>query len=119
MFINDITIGTDVFSKTVVRPTSSTYSDNNQTLSNPRTLQISHEIAKSGRVSTAVIIDDTATVTLGSSLVADNVRALIKISYNPLGGRAELTAAVKAAIAQINAFMSVEANVTKLLNRES
>lgn len=119
MFTPDITIGTDVFSRTVTRPTSSVYSDNNQSLSNPRTLQISHETAKSARVSSAVILDDTQTVTIGNTTVPDNVRILVKVSYNPLGGRSNLSDVVKSAIAQINAFVADEANITKLLNKES
>ena len=119
MYPSDITIGSDVFSRTVTRPTSSTYSDNNQSLSNPRTLTISHESAKSGRVASAVIFDDTATVTVGNSIAADNLRVLLKVSYNPLGGRADLTDKVKAAIAQLVAFAEVGANITKLLNKES
>lgn len=119
MYPSDITIGSDTFSRTVTRPTSSAYSDNNQSLSNPRTLTISHETSKSGRVSSAVILDDTATVTVGNTNVADNIRILVKVSYNPLGGRADLTAKVKEAIAQLVAFAGVEGNVTKLLNKES
>lgn len=119
MFQSDITIGTNTFSKVVVRPMSSSYADNNQTLTNPRILQISHEVAKSGRVSTAVILDDTANVAVGTSLVASNVRVLTKISYNPLEGRADLDAAIKAAIVELNTFLSAEANVAKLLNKES
>lgn len=119
MFSSDITIGSDAFSRTVTRPTSSTYSDNNQSLSNPRALTISHETAKSSRVSSAVILDDTATVVLGNTTSADNVRVLLKVSYNPLGGRVNLTDVVKAAIAQIVAFAGVEGNITKLLNKES
>lgn len=119
MFPSDITIGTDSFSRIVTRPTSSSYSDNNQSLSNPRVLQISHETAKNARVSSAVILDDTQTVTIGNTSVADNIRVLLKVSYNPLGGRADLTEKVKAAIVQLTAFAAVEANITKLLNKES
>lgn len=119
MFTSDITIGSNTFSKTVTRPTSASYADNNQTLSNPRILQISHETAKSGRVSSAVILDDTANITVGSNLIASNVRVLVKISYNPLEGRADLTAAIKAAILDLNTFLGADANVTKLLNKES
>lgn len=119
MFPSDLTIGTDTFSRTVTRPTSSTYSDNNQSLSNPRLLTVSHETAKNARVSSAVILDDTETVVVGSSMAADNIRVLLKVSYNPLGGRADLTNKVKAAIAQLVAFAGVEGNITKLLNKES
>lgn len=119
MFSPDILIGTDTFSRTITRPTSSVYSDNNQPLTNPRTLQISHETAKSARVSTAVILDDTQTVTIGNTTSPDNVRVLLKVNYNPLGGRSNLTGVVKEAIAELLAFAQVESNITKLLNKES
>lgn len=119
MFTPDIFVGSDTYSRTVTRPTSSVYSDNNQSLTNPRTLQISHETAKSARVSSAVIFDDTQTVTIGNTTVPDNVRVLMKVSYNPLGGRANLTEVVKSAIAQLNAFAQNDGNITKLLNKES
>lgn len=119
MYTSDLLIGVDTFSRTVTRPTSSTYSDNNQSLSNPRLLTISHETAKNARVSSAVILDDTETVVVGNSMAADNIRVLLKVSYNPLGGRTDLTTKVKGAIAQLIAFAQVENNITKLLNKES
>lgn len=119
MFTPDIIIGSDTFSRTVTRPTSSTYSDNNQSLSNPSTVTISHETAKNARVNSAVIFDDTETVTVGNFMTADNIRVLVKVSYNPLGGRPDLTEKVKAAINRSIAFMQVENNVIKLLNKES
>lgn len=119
MFTPDITIGTDVYSRIVTRPTSAVYSDNDQSLTNPRTLQISHETAKSARVSSAVILDDTMTVTVGNTTVPDNVRVLLKVSYNPLGGRVDLSGVVKNTIAQLSEFIQDEGNITKLLNKES
>lgn len=119
MFLNSLTIGTDTFDKQTIRPLSATYVDNNQTLSNPRSLTISHEIGKSGQVATAVILDDNAIVPIGNSNVTDKVRVLFKIQYNPLQGRTGLDTAIKAAIVQLTGFMSDSANVVKLLNKES
>lgn len=119
MFNPTITIGTDVFAKTIVRPTSAVYADNNQTLSNPRSLTISHEVGKSGQVATAVILDDSAIVPVGNTNVNDKIRVLFKVQYNPLQGRSGLDTAIKAAIVQLSSFMSDDANVAKLLNKES
>lgn len=119
MFDNQLTLGTDTFAKQSVRPLSATYSDNNQTLNNPRTLTISHEVGKSGQVSSAIILDDASTIPVGNTLVTDRVRILYKIQYNPLMGRANLAAAIKAASDQLVGFVSVEANLAKILNKES
>lgn len=119
MFDNQLKIGADTFAKQSVRPLSATYSDNNQTLNNPRTLTISHEVGKSGQVSSAVILDDMATIPVGNNLVTDRIRVLYKVQYNPMMGRAELAAAIKAASAQLVEFVSVEANFNRILNKES
>lgn len=119
MFDNSITLGTETFAKQSVRPLSATYADNNQVLSNPRTLTISHEVGKSGQVSSAIILDDSKTIPVGNSLVTDKVRALFKIQYNPLQGRADLAAAIKAAVTELSTFVGDTNNFNKLLNKES
>lgn len=119
MFLNELTLGTDTFAKQSVRPLSATYADNNQQLNNPRTLTISHEVGKSGQVSSAVILDDALSIPVGNSLVNDRIRVLHKIQYNPFGGRTELGAAIKAAVFQLADFVSDDANLSKILNKES
>lgn len=119
MFDNSITLGADTFAKQSVRPLSATYADNNQALNNPRTLTISHEVGKSGQVSSAIILDDSTTIPVGNSLVADRIRVLCKIQYNPLQGRANLAAAIKAAVTQLSTFVGDTNNFNKLLNKES
>lgn len=119
MFDNHINIGYDTFAKQSVRPLSAIYSDNNQTLSNPRTLTISHEVGKSGQVSSAVILDDMATIPVGNTLVTDRVRVLYKIQYNPMVGRAELAAAIRGASTQLVSFVSDDTNLNRILNKES
>lgn len=119
MFLNELTLGTDTFAKQSVRPLSAIYADNNQQLNNPRTLTISHEVGKSGQVSSAIILDDALSIPVGNTLVNDRIRVLCKVQYNPLGGRAELATAIKAAVAQLTDFVSDEANLSKILNKES
>lgn len=52
-------------------------------------------------------------------MVTDKVRALFKIQYNPMMGRAELAAAIKTAVADLISFVGAEANLAKILNKES
>lgn len=119
MFLNSITLGTNTFDKQSVRPLSATYADNNQALNNPRILSISHEVGKSGQVSSAVILDDSLAIPIGNTMVTDKVRALFKIQYNPMMGRAELAAAIKTAVADLISFVGADANLAKILNKES
>lgn len=120
MFTPDILIGTDTFALRSQRSTSSERADTNQTVSEPRILTIAHERAKSNRISSVVYIDDTKLVQSASSvLTPDVIRALVKIQYSPLSGRTATEADVKLAITQLIAFLSVEANVNKLLLLES
>lgn len=119
MYPSTLILNTQTFEKKVQRPMSSVYIDTDQTLDNPRSLTISHEVAKSGRVSTAVMLDDTKSIVLANSIVADNTRVLIKLSYNPLGGRASLDTVVRAALADLVGFLSDTANIDKLLTQES
>lgn len=119
MFDNNLTLGTQTFAKQSLRPLSAVYADNNQDLSNPRILTISHEVGKSGQVSSAIIIDDSKSVTIGNNIVSDRVRVLFKIQYNPMMGRADLTTALNAAVAELSGFLGVPANFSKILNKES
>lgn len=119
MFVNDITIGSNTFAKQSVRPLSASYADNNQPLDNPRLLTISHEVAKSGQVSSIVMIDDTKVIPVGTTFVNSKARVFMKIQYNPLQGRSDLVAAINAAITELTTFVGVAGNITKLLNKES
>lgn len=119
MFNNDLQLGSDIFAKQSVRPLSATYADNNQQLDNPRTLTISHEVGKSGQVSSAIILDDVLSIPVGNSLVNDRIRVLHKIQYNPFGGRPGLAAAIRASVLDLANFVSDDDNLSKILNKES
>lgn len=121
MFLPDITINTNVYSLQSQRTLSSVRSDSARSVSEPKLLTISHEIIKSGRIATAVMVDDTKIVSLPGAVVptSDTVRAFVKIQYNPLMGRLTLEADIAAAIADVVAFLSDPTYVDKLLNRES
>lgn len=120
MYASDITLGTTLYSLRTQRVNSSVRADPTQNLKEPKTLTISHDVAGSGRVSSAVILDDIAVVQIGaSSPQSDAVRVMLKLQYNPLSGRADIEATVAAQLAELVAFMGTPANITKLLNRES
>lgn len=117
----DITLGTDVYSLQSQRTNASVRSDAAQPISEPNLLTISHENAKNGRRSSVVIIDDTKIVSTANATipVADTVRAMFKVQFNPLGGRTDNEAAINAAVTQLIAFLSDASYVDKLLNQES
>lgn len=119
MFTADITLNTKSYVMKAQRATSSVRGVATRPVSEPLSLTISHETAKNGRVSSVIMIDDTAVVQSGTSVAhAETLRAMLKIQYNPLSGRTSIDAAVQALCADIVAF-ATPANITKLLNKES
>lgn len=121
MYASDITLGTSTFALTTQRPLSSVRSNASAPVSEPKTLTISHENANSGRRSSVVILDDVKIVSTAGALVPvkDTVKLLVKVQYNPFGGRTTTTADINSLITQLIAFLNTPANVTKLLNQES
>lgn len=119
MFQSDITLNTKTYALSAQRTNSSLRRVSTRPVSTPLELNIAHEVAKNGRVSTAIYIDDVAVVQIGSSpATKDTVRALVKLQYNPMSGRTTTNTDIKAAIADLVSFLSV-ANIDKLLNQES
>jgi hypothetical protein len=117
-FTSDLTIGTTVYSQTASYPTSTLRSDSAAGVNAQSNMTISHETLKSGRVSSAVILDDellpvTDEVCSKPSLI----RAMLKLQYHPYDGRTDTSAVVKELVASLVAF-ATEANITKLLNKE-
>lgn len=120
MYTTDITLGTNVYSLTTQRINASIRSDAAQPLSEPNTLTISHENAKNGRRSSVVIFDDIKVLTSSSTLpLQDNVKVMLKVQFNPLGGRTTNEADINALLADLVSFISEPTNVTKFLNQES
>lgn len=121
MYTPDLIIGTKTYALTSQRALSSIRSDASQPVTAPKTITISHENAKNLRRSSAVILDDTIIVSTAGAVVPvkDNIKVLLKVQFNPFGGRTTTTADINAAIAQLVAFLGVPANITKLLNQES
>lgn len=118
MFTPDLVVGTTTYSLRAQRMASSVRGDSTQPVSEPRLLTISHETAKNGKVSSVLMIDDTAVVSSGTTASSDTIRALLKIQYNPLSGRTGIEAVINSAIDDLKALLT-PANITKLLNKES
>jgi hypothetical protein len=121
MFLPDITLDTTkVYSLVTQRALSSVRSNAAQPLTEPNTLSISHENANNGRRSSVVIFDDTkVVVTAGELPITDVVRVLFKVQFNPFSGRTTTAEDIAQLIVELSDFLSVPANMTKLLNAES
>lgn len=118
MFTSDLVVGTRTYSLRAQRTASSVRGDATRAVSAPRLLTISHETANNGKVSSVMMIDDTAVVTNGTTVANDTIRAMIKIQYNPLVGRTDTTAVINSLIDELKLLL-VAGNITKLLNKES
>lgn len=108
---------TSTYNLTTTRPTSSIRSDSAKPLDNPRVMTVSHDIAKSGRVSSVVYIDDTLTTVVAGVASSSNVRVQLKLSYNPLEGRTDIASDIAVIYAELKEFLT-PANLTKILNKE-
>lgn len=119
----DITLGTDVYALSVQRQNGSVRSVASRALTEPLTLTISHEVAKNGKVSSVVIVEDSKLVPMDASCsntpILDPVKAMFKIQYNPNVGRTDLDAAVLAVRDALDAFVSDNTIYDKFINRES
>lgn len=119
MFTNTITLDSTNYDLVSQSPYRSTRSDASQSLSEPKTLTISHEIAKNSRRSSALILDDVAVINNGTVVVKDSIKLLVKCQFNPYSGRADIQATINKQIAELQAFLAVPGNIDKFLNLES
>lgn len=118
MLDSSLTTPTSTYSTISVRPTSTLRSDAARPLINPRTLTVSHDVAKSGRVSSVIYIDDIATVlSPDAQPKTSSIRGQLKISYNPVEGRTDIASDIAEIIEEIKTILS-PANLTKILNKE-
>lgn len=120
MFLPDLstTVPVATFSLVSQRATSSLRADPAMPLEEPRTLTISHETQKNGRVASVIYIDDLQTVTSSSVLpTLSSVRLQLKLQYNPTEGRTDLDTVIPEIYAQLKEILTT-ANLTKFLNKE-
>lgn len=114
-FPADITLGTQTYSSSVVKPGSVVRSDATKPVTSPALVTISHETNKTGQENSVFISDRFhSTETYGSQ----KTRALLKIQYNPTLGHAEQEAELAAVIADIVEFFGISVNVDKFINKE-
>lgn len=116
--LSDVTLVTDVYSTTQVRINSTIRAVPKLPIGKKQLLTISHEVAKSGAVSSAFILDDSDVVgTLEPAKVANN-RFLLKIQYNPLIGRTNADAVMAEQRSKMIEILSDDAMFAKFLNLE-
>lgn len=123
MLTNDITLNTsDTYSLIEQRPTSSKRSISGLEPNVDGNLVVSHEVAKDGRVSSVVIIEDllvpAINATTGIIPKTDAIRVMLKLQYSPSTTRVSSDADIKKAIAGIVEFFGDPVKVNKILNRE-
>lgn len=119
---SDITVDTDVYSATIVKPRSTLRSDPTQPIGEPETLLVSHEIQSNGKVSSVVIFDDGTVSTCSDACDISpkvlNVRGMLKLQYNPTEGYPEITIAIDDVINKLKAFMADDALMDRFRNQE-
>lgn len=119
MFANTLTLNTHNYDLVSQSPYRSMRSDATKPVNEPSTLTISHEVAKNGRRSSVVILDDNAVINSGTLITKDSIKAQFKIQFNPYSGRTDIEATISELITELTAFLAVPANVDKFLNLES
>lgn len=122
MMESDITLGVNVYSTQVVKPTSTIRGDASREIEDPAILTVSHETGKNGRVSSVMIIDDSALVPCNDACSTtpgiSNVRGMIKLQYDPTDGRANLDTVLMVVLAELMALLADSALMTKFRNKE-
>lgn len=119
MFANTLTLNSKNYDLVSQNPYRSMRSDSSKPVNEPTTLTISHEVAKNGRRSSVVILDDNAVINSGTMITKDSIKAQFKIQFNPYSGRADIEAKINELIVELTDFVSVPANIDKFLNLES
>lgn len=119
---SDITLSVDTYSVITQRANSTVRSNPTATTVNPEYLTVSHEIAKSGKVSSAVMLDDLTSVPCNDTCQLtpgiSTVRAMFKLQYNPNEGDPDIEGAITDVITKLNAFLADSTLITKFRNRE-
>lgn len=122
-FPSEITIDTNVYASTVVKPRSTLRSDATASLDAPATLLISHEISAAGRVSSVGILDSGYPVpcdtVCGTSSSIEFNRVMLKVVYDPSKGQATQKDELTAMITEMITFFGDLDNITKFLNQET
>lgn len=121
MLPNDITVNTHTYALQTQRTNSSIRGNAAKPLDNPETLSISHEVLKSGRINSVIMLDNDRKVTKTgtcSTPSSDTIKVQFKISYNPLGGRDDVEATLIDLKASLIAFLASD-NYDRFLNKES
>lgn len=120
MFVNPLVLVGTNFELVTQRQLSSVRSVAARALE-PKTVNIAHEVANSGRVNTAVILDDSKLVAPSGTCPTSklsSIKTTFRMSYNPSEGRIDVRAALLQQRDELIALLT-DANIDKLLNKES
>jgi hypothetical protein len=118
---SDLTLGTVTYSSTVIKSNSTLRANAARPIEDPEVLTISHEIAKNGKVSSVILIDDNEALpctTTCNTPTTSNVRAMFKLQYNPLDGRAGLVTSITYVINQLQLALNDATVMAKFVNKE-
>jgi len=122
MLPSDITLNTNTYALQTQRANSSVRGDSARPLETPVTLEIAHETAKNGRVSSVIILSSHELVA-GASLscptapISDALRVQFKMQYNPTIGRTGIDAEILRLKTDLISFIT-SADFDRIVNRE-
>jgi len=117
-FPDDVTLGVETFSLIEMKPTSSKRAIAGTSTGQSTVLTISHEVAKNGTKSSVMIFDDSDIVSPDTVPTVANNRLMLKLSLNPLLGRADADATIAEQRTRLRAILDDDASWTKFLNSE-
>lgn len=123
-FNNDIILDTDkTYSRILTGRTSGKWSDVSQNVDSPKTLTISHETAKNGRVNSVIIVDSSlpniCETTCATDPASSTIKAQFKLSYNPIEGYTDIDVALTGIIDLLMEVVNDPARIAKLKNKEA
>jgi hypothetical protein len=122
MMSANITLDSKVYSTTSVKSNSTIRKDGARPIEDPALLTISHETAKSGRVNSVMIIDDTVMVPCNDTCQivpgVSSIKGLVKFSYNPKEGRTDLRTSLDSIVAQLTAMLGNQTLMDQFFNLE-
>lgn len=124
MFANTITLGTTAYDLTLQRPQSSVRKNALATIGEANSLNIAHEVSKSGLVSSVAFLEQDHLVSVGTTCttaapVVSAVRAQFKLTYNPTKGIVDLELELASLRDQLIALIGDSGSWSKFLNTES
>jgi hypothetical protein len=122
MMSADITLGSSVYSTTSVKSNSTIRKNGARPIEDPALFTVSHEVAKSGRINSVMIIDDTVMVPCNDTCQVvpgvSSIKGLVKFSYNPKEGRTDLRTSLETIAAELISMLESQTRMDQFFNLE-